>query len=261
MDTRKLNPEIGYGDRSVRGLGFGWTASACPDSAESQTFPLDSLAELDLVNAQAAAVEHRGRKAVKVAMTEAMQKASLSNAAGDRTSLAVLPVEFQNGTIEVEIAAVVNGRGARDARGFAGIAFRVSPKGEAYEAVYLRMTNGRLADPPPGAPRNIRAIQYVSHPKWDFDALRKAAPDVYEKGADIAPGPWFRYRLEIEGTTMRAFLGDAVQPALVVTDMKLGANAKGRIALFVDDGTDAFFSNLKVAHQEIEWVNPIGNAT
>lgn len=225
---------------------IGLTLVGGATTAGGQSFSLDTLTGLEMVNADGAIVEHQGRKAVRIAMTAAMQKASLSNATGDRTSLAVLPVTFQNGTIEVDVAAVVNGKGARDSRAFAGIAFRAAPTGTTYEAVYLRMTNGRIAEPPPGAPRNVRAIQYVSHPKWDFDALRSSAPGLYEKGADVRPGPWFRLRLEVDGATMRAFVGPGSVPVLEVKDMKLGADARGRVALFVDDGTDAFFSNLLI---------------
>jgi hypothetical protein len=50
------------------------------------------------------------------------------------------------------------------------------------------MTNGRLNDPAPPAPRIERAIQYVAHPDFHFAVSREQFPGRYEKGADIAIG-------------------------------------------------------------------------
>ena len=44
----------------------------------------------------------------------------------------------------------------------------------------------------------------------------------------------------------RLYLNDNPQPVLVVYNLKLGADNKGAIGLFVDSGTDAFFRDIKV---------------
>ena len=147
--------------------------------------------------------------------------------------------------IEVDIAAEVNGKGAPDARGFAGLAFHVNPQKQSYDAIYLRMTNGRLAQPVPPEPRIERAIQYVAKPNWDFSVFREKFPGQYEKGANIAPKTWIRYRIDVNGNQARAYVNGESEPSLVINDIK-HANQSGAIGLWVDDGTSAYFRNLKI---------------
>ena len=52
-------------------------------------------------------------------------------------------------------------------------------------------------------------------------------------------------RIDVAGTTARLFVHDAPQPALVVTDLKLGAS-EGAVALWIGSGTEGYFSNLRV---------------
>jgi hypothetical protein len=106
------------------------------------------------------------------------------------------------------------------------------------------MTNGRLNDPPPPAPRIDRAIQYVADPGFHFDRSREEFPGRYEKGADIAVGRWHRLRLEIAGQALRASVdGNEV---LVVTDLRFpGRN--GPVGLFVGDGSRGCFRDLRVS--------------
>jgi hypothetical protein len=42
------------------------------------------------------------------------------------------------------------------------------------------------------------------------------------------------------------------EPLLSVNDLKLGPNNRGSIGLFVDIGTEGFFSNLKIVHRDSE---------
>lgn len=95
---------------------------------------------------------HGGRPALRIELSEEEQAAQLAGAGGNRPTFAVLDVPFANGVIEVDIAAEINGRGGKDARGFAGIAFHLTEDGEAFEAVYLRMSNGTANVPPPPSP-------------------------------------------------------------------------------------------------------------
>ena len=155
------------------------------------------------------------------------------------------PVDFTNGTIEVDVAAELNGKGAPDARGFAGIAFHIPPDYSIFEAIYLRMTNGRLAQPTPTEPRISRAIQYTAHPDFHWEVSRKDFPGKYESGANIAPATWIRFRLEISGSQVKAYINDEKEPALTVEDMKYG-NRTGKIGLWIDDGTAAYFSDIKI---------------
>ena len=53
-------------------------------------------------------------------------------------------------------------------------------------------------------------------------------------------------RIEVQGTTAKLFVGEAPQPALIVNDLKRGADAHGSVGLYVDNGTDGHFRKLRV---------------
>ena len=208
--------------------------------------PLVAADEVLAHEAIVQAVEFKGRRAIKLELSDAAQRRALAAQAGNQSSMAIVGVPFVNGTLEVDLAAEVNGKGAPDSRGFVGLAFHVAPNLSAYEAVYLRMTNGRLATPPTPPPRVDRAIQYIAHPGFHFEASRQQAPGRYERGADVGPGNWTSLRLVIQGPSLRAYVGAAAEPALVMDDLRRGGQS-GAVALWVDDGTSAFFSNLRIS--------------
>jgi hypothetical protein len=121
------------------------------------------------------------------------------------------------------------------ARGFAGLAYRISESRDRFEAVYVRPLNGRPLNPP--SPREHRAIQYFAYPEWPFDRLREERPDgPYESGADIVPGVWLTLKLQVGNDRLAAWVDGvevlSVSPTLV-------ASAPGQLGLFVDIGTDA----------------------
>ena len=149
---------------------------------------------------------------------------------------------FHNGTIEVWVAgAPIDATAAAGgARGFVGIAFRVSNPSQ-YEAIYLRPTNGRADD----QLRRNHSIQYISHPQYPWERLRAEAPGMYESYTDIVPGKWIRCRIVVSGTHARLFLGSASQPSLVVNDLKHG-DSSGSVALWIGPGTVAHFSDLQI---------------
>jgi hypothetical protein len=60
------------------------------------------------------------------------------------------------------------------------------------------------------------------------------------------PGEWTHLRIEVSGASARLYLGGATQPALIVRDLKRGADAHGTVGLFVGIGTDGHFRNLSV---------------
>ena len=209
---------------------------------------LDKLNEFKDVTAHDVKIQstvYQDRPALKVELSDAIQKKVLDRLGSNNPAFAVLPIDFTNGTIEVDVAAELNGKGAPDARAFAGIAFHIPPDFSLYEAVYLRMTNGRLAQPIPNEPRISRAIQYTAHPDFHWPVSREKFPGRYETGANIAPAMWIRFRLEISGSELKAFINDEKDPALTVSDLKFG-NSTGKIGLWVDDGTAAYFSNIRI---------------
>src|SRR6185312_3110478 len=163
---------------------------------------------------------------------------------GNGPTYAIVPVPFSAGTLEVDVAAELTGRGAPEARGFVGVSFHVDEAAETYEAVYLRMTNGRLNRPMPPAPRIDRAVQYVAHPGFHYAVSRERYPGRYEKGADIGLGLWHRLRLEVERSRLRAMVDG--REVLAVDDLRY-AGREGPIGLWIDDGTRGYFRRLRIS--------------
>ena len=149
---------------------------------------------------------------------------------------------FKDGAIEVELAGKPSAGSFAAARGFVGIAFRVQTGGSKYENIYLRPTNGRADD----MLRRNHSTQYTSEPEWGWERLRQESPGVYESYVDLEAGAWTRYKIVVKGRRAELYVHDAAQPCLIVKDLKLG-DAAGAVALWVGPGTEAYFTNLKVA--------------
>lgn len=157
--------------------------------------------------------------------------------------LVLLPVkDFGDGVIEAEVAGAPAAHASEGARGFVGIAFRVQDDPAKYEAFYIRPTNGRADD----QLRRNHSTQYVSAPDYPWQRLRKEQPGVYESYADMAAGEWTKLRIEVEGSRARFYVGGAGQPSLIVNDLKLGAGARGGVALWVGQGTEGYFRDVTV---------------
>jgi hypothetical protein len=184
--------------------------------------------------------EYKGRKALKVEFTEAANK-ERPGVGGDMPTFVLIPTNFKNGTIEVDLLGRLNGKGLPDARAFVGLAYRVDDEAR-FEAVYLRPLNGRKKNPP--SPRDKRAIQYFAYPDWKFGRLRREYPDGrYESGADIADDEWITLKLDIDDTRVRVSTNGKEELAL--TDTKAAPEA-GAIGLWVGRGTEAYFANLRI---------------
>jgi len=179
---------------------------------------------------------YSGKKAIMV-----KEPADLINA--DEDKLVVLKdVKFQDGEIEVWISGEPRKDAIEQARGFVGIAFRVSDDCSKYEAIYLRPTNGRADD----QLRRNHSIQYMSYPDYPWHRLRRENPGKYESYADMEPGKWIKYRLVVKGTKAFLYLNENSQPNLIVNDLKLGSST-GSVAFWIGPGTIAHFSNLKIS--------------
>ena len=191
-----------------------------------------------------AAARFNDQDALAVELTESAQTALLTpGTAGNGPSYAMPELEFASGTIEVDLAARINGRGQPDVRGFVGIAFHIANDLGTFEAVYLRMTNGSRNVPPPPAPRNAYAVQYISFPDRYWRLLRQEHPNRYEQPAPVAIETWHRLRLEIRGSRLQASVDG--KDVLTVADLRF-PDRPGRIGLWVDDGTTGYFRDLRV---------------
>jgi hypothetical protein len=185
-----------------------------------------------------------GRNCLAVELADDEQEGRLRKTrSANAPSFAIVQRDFADGVIETLVGAELTGKGAPDSRGFAGLSFHIAPDFQSHEAVYLRMTNGRLNVPAPPPPRIDRAIQYVAHPNFHFGVSREESPGRYERGADIAVGRWHRLRLEIQGARLRALV-DGIE-ALVVDDLRY-AGRRGAVGLFVDDGSRALFTDFSM---------------
>src|SRR3954467_13638509 len=167
----------------------------------AQVFPLQDATGLVLTKAKAEAAEYLGRKAVK-----------LTVAGDDGDGIALLPgTDFQDGTIQAELAVkVTTAPGGRNP-GFLGIAFRARDA-EHLELFYIRPGN---ASAPDQLQRN-HAVQYGASPGFGWYHLRREWPGLYESGADIAPETWTKLKIEVAGRTARLYLNDSAKPSLIV---------------------------------------------
>jgi len=192
---------------------------------------------------RARATTWNGRDCLAVELTDEEQARIVAGNGANGPTYVVTYPEFEDGVIEVDVAAELTGRGQKDARGFVGVAFHIDPATKIYEAVYLRMTNGSLNVPPPPAPLIDRAVQYVAHPDFHFRVSREKYPGRYERPAKVALGRWHRLRLEIAGSKAEVFVDG--KKVLAVSDLHY-AGRRGPVGLFIDDGTRGYFADLRV---------------
>lgn len=208
---------------------------AAQNAANARVILPDSAHFTDVLNGRTELVNYRGRRAVKLVPSQMN--------AMDGDMLAILDAgEFKDGSIAIDVAGAPRAGMPADARGFIGIAFRTGAHGEWSEVFYLRPTNGRADD----QARRNHSVQYVSHPEYPWNRLRKEAPGVYESYTDLENGAWTRMRIVVSGTRARLYVNNAEQPCLVVNDLKHG-DVAGRIALWANVQTDAYFGTLTVS--------------
>ncbi len=227
-------------------------AAAAALAAAPERFSLTSTDGLKPQNVVIAPAKLAGKAGLRVTMTDAARERWLAMSpddrqrnvqAGDFEQLVVIEgLEFGDGVIEAEIAGEAQTSVFEGARGFVGIAFRVQPDLRAYDAFYLRPTNGRADD----QLRRNHSTQYISHPDWTWFRLRQEFPGKYESYVDLVPGEWTKIRIEVRGDRARLFVHDAKEPALIVNDLRSGKAARGAVALWLDIGTVAHFRNLSV---------------
>ena len=206
--------------------------------AEAKVIPLDSIKGMRLVNVIAEPATYKGKKALKVSEPPA-------NTADREDKLVILPLEFENATIELDVAgALAQSAIFAGARGFVGVAFRVAADLKRFECIYLRPTNPRSND----QVRRNHSAQYISYPDYPWHKLRKEEPEKYESYVDLGPGEWTKVKIVVAGTKATLFVHGNEQPTLIINDLKNG-ESKGALALWIGPGTEAHFANLKVTLQ------------
>ena len=160
----------------------------------------------------AAFVEYLGRPSVRLGGGSALLK----------------NVQFQDGTIEVDVSGTTSG--------FAFLVFRAASANDG-EDVYLRMGLSGTPD----------AVQYM--PMYGgLGSWKLYHGPGYTASAVFDARAWTHLRVEVEGRRATVFVGDATVPTLVVSELKGGRNA-GAIGVF--EGTPGgssdgvLFSNFR----------------
>ncbi|MTD40063.1 hypothetical protein GIX45_15890 [Erwinia sp. CPCC 100877] len=160
----------------------------------------------------------------------------------ENTYAKLLDFSFHNGTIEVKMLSQLLPDAPDFARGFIGIAFRISEDDTSFESFYVRPTNGRIDD----SVRKNRGVQYFSYPKYTFDFFRNLGISDFEGPADIGLNEWITLKAVILDATGTFYVNDMERPVLIVENMKLGGDKRGSVGLFVDIGTEGYFKDLKI---------------
>ena len=185
-----------------------------------------------------------GKEALRVVKDSTIEKVD------EPTFVRINGVNFTNGIIEVKVLSRLLKNAPEMARGFIGVAFRINEANSSYESIYIRPTNGRADD----QVRRNHSIQYYSYPDYKFDRLRKEAPERYETYADMSLNEWITMKIVVNGSEAILYLNDMKQPALLVKDLKHGAGSatadrSGGIGLWVEVGTEGYFSDLIITKQ------------
>lgn len=201
--------------------------------AQSITFQMDRL---QTVNVSMSVEKMMGKQVAKVIKDSSVKKVD------EPTFVKINKINFKNGTIEVKVLSRLLKDAPDFARGFIGIAFRINDSNTKYESIYIRPLNARVND----QVRRNHSIQYYAYPDYKFDRLRKESPERYESYSDMEMNKWITLRIEVKDTQAKLFINNNKQPSLIVNDLKHGANASGAIGLWVDIGTEGYFSDLKM---------------
>lgn len=177
-----------------------------------------------------------GRKVVKIEADTSIKGTD------EATFVKIKNLNFSDGTIKVKVLSRLMPNAPAFARGFIGVAFRISKQNEKFESIYIRPTNGRAND----QIRRNHSIQYFAFPEYRFDKLRKTEPEKYEAYADMGLDEWITMRIEVRGTQAKLYLNNNKQPSLVVNDLKLGPNQSGSVGLWVGNWTEGYFKDLSL---------------
>jgi hypothetical protein len=205
----------------------------------AQSIPLDKK-NIEPVHVFVSSEIQPGKEVIRVVKDSGVKEVD------EPTFVKIKGINFRNGTIEVKVMSRLL-KGAPDfARGFIGVAFRINDSNTKYESIYIRPANARVDD----QVRRNHAIQYYSYPEYKFDRLRKESPEKYESYSDMEMNKWITIRIEVKDEQAKLYLDNNKQPSLIVNDLKHGAGLSGAVGLWVEVGTEGFFSDLKVHRYE-----------
>jgi len=213
----------------IRKRTFGLVALALllPRLASAADYNLGELAKANKIESF--------NRSLNESKTDSPETIFLSAASDDGLAW-IKELELSEGTIEVEIKGK-NEQG----RSFVGIAFH-GQDNRSFDAVYLRPFNFQSAE----QGRRSHSIQYISMPDYDWKKLRDNHPGRYEFAITPPPDPnsWVKLKLVLAGKNVAAFVNGSVTPSLTVEF--LNTRLRGKVGLWVGNGSDGGFRNLKV---------------
>jgi hypothetical protein len=174
------------------------------------------------------------------AVNEKNYKAIRFNEADNDGMMLLNNVEFSDGTIEFD----VKGKNVVG-QSFVGVAFHVNDEND-FNAVYFRPFNFMNPD----TIRRWRAVQYISMPDHPWEKLRAEHPGKFENKITPVPDPddWFHARIVVDGKNIKVYVNNAARPTLEVE--KIGATNKGKLALWVGNGSGGTFANLVITKKQ-----------
>jgi hypothetical protein len=212
-------------------------ANAAQAGPDAQTFALRDTKDLVLIHMKADSVEYKGRKAVRLTKDKDAGKSDFDGFALLRGT------DFQDGTIEADIALKITTPPGVRMPGFVGIAFRARPDASRYELFYLRPGNSHAEDQ---AMRN-HSVQYTSEPDFGWYKLRREWPWVYETHENLQTETWTKVKIDVKGRSARLYINGSEQPSLIVDGLK-GEDLRGGVALWSYQGEEAYFTNLRITN-------------
>ena len=146
-------------------------------------------------------------------------------------------LEFENGTIEFD----VKGKDVLQ-QSFVGVAFHIQDE-NTFNAIYFRPFNFKKPE------RASHSVQYISHPEFTWQKLRNDFPEQFEKQVKPVPDPnnFFHAKIEVNWPLVKVYVENSTEPSLEVT--MLSTFRKGKIGLWIGNGSDGSFKNLMVTKQ------------
>lgn len=195
---------------------------------------------LNPVNVYIDSSQINGKKVIKVI------KDSNIKDVDEPTYVKINGIDFKNGIIKVKVLSKLVKNAPDTARGFIGIAFHINEDNSKFNGIYIRPTNGRALQ----QIRRNRSTQYFSYPDYKYNVLRTIAPGAYESYSDMELNKWIGLKIIVKDAQAILYLNDNTQPSLIVNDLKYVPNKPGSIGLFVDIGTEGYFTDLEIDFQK-----------
>ena len=146
-------------------------------------------------------------------------------------------LDFENGIIEFD----VKGKDVLQ-QSFVGVAFHIQDK-NTFNAIYFRPFNFKKPE------RASHSVQYICHPEFTWQKLRTDFPEQFENHVTPIPNPeeWFHAKVLVKWPDVKVFVENSSESSL---DIQMKSTfKKGKIGLWVGNGSDGSFRNLTVTKE------------